>query len=813
MKHSPLIGTLIALLVLTACATAPAPTPTPVPPTVAAAEPTTVTEPTALPEPTAAPAAALPPAEIANDEGGPTVVLGEWNYTSYAVATHFVEPVVALIDSSSAIRGDYSEWVPRSGQVLGTLITPLSPPPAGYQVDLPIIPGAANVDLDNDGVADPGVLVYQLAVSTNLVGDSYLEQLEQGGFSSTLSDPQTGAIREGELLVWAPDAAQGFPSSAGADGLFFTADDPVVGLPAGYTLATLSLDGSISFDRSRIAHMNVREPASSASPDFSSQGILESYNSLIDLLKVRYAYSDLRKLDWEQIRQKYLPQVQAADAAGDMSVYYAALFDLAQSIRDAHVQVTASDPQIRIANLTRLVDGRSGSIGAGSTELSDGRLIITSVDPTSPAAEAGWTFGTEIVSVNGVPIAEHIDGLPQLSAESTDEGVRLAKLPFALAFPVSDTVTLEYRLPGEQELRSATMTAGDGFGGGSPAAPARAEISFKRLDGDYGYIQWTAFNDPLYKLAVWEKFLATFHDAPGIVIDLRGNGGGNIGLMYTMASYLFGADAPAAMHWIDNDVYDDQANGLVRGFAGDYSISAPKPELTYSGPVVLLVDQDSASAAEYMPQFLQRLGRAQVVGEHGTDGAGGVIERAALPGGITFQFTKGRTVFVGTNEPNLEGKGVTLDVRVPITLENEQAKLDGGDPVLDAGLAALAEASAGRTAERLTATTWRWSATLDASQQVSAIDAPGDYTISFAEDGSIAITADCNQASGTYTRDGAALTISLGPTTAAECGPESRSAELLAYLGTVNGSAFDNDNLFLLLQNSDLLALQFEPAE
>lgn len=689
MKHPQLVGALIAILILAACAQAPAPPPTAAP-TTAAVEPTAV--PTAAP--TAAPAAAFPPAEIANDEGGPTVVLGEWNYTSYAVATHFVEPMVALLDVSDAIRQSYTEWVPRSGQVLGTLMTSLSPPPAGYQVDLPIVPGAANTDLDNDGVADPGVLVYQLVVSTNLVGDSYLEQLEQGGFSSVLSDPQTGAIREGELLVWAPDAEQGFPSAAGADGRFFTADDPMVGLPAGYTLATLATDGSVSFDRSRIAHMNVREPASVASPDFSDQGILESYNGLIDLLKVRYAYTDLRKLDWDAIRAAYLPRVQAADAAGDMEAYYAALFDLAQSIRDAHVQVTTSDPQIRIANLIRLVAGRNGSIGAGAVELSDGRLIVTAVDPDSPAAEAGWTFGTEIVSVNGLAINEHIDGLPQLTAESTDEGVRLSRLAFALSFPVSDTVTLEYRLPGEQELRSATMTAGDSFSSGSPAGPAREEISFKRLAGDYGYIQWTAFSDPLYKLAVWEKFLATFHDAPGIVIDLRGNGGGNLGLMYTMASYLFGADAPAATHWIDNDVYDEQADGLVREFAGDYNISAPKPELMYAGPVVLLVDQDSASAAEYMPQFLQRLGRAQVVGEHGTDGAGGVIERAALPGGITFQFTKGRTVFVGTNEPNLEGKGVTLDVRVPITAENEQAKLDGRDPVLEAALAILGDEAA-----------------------------------------------------------------------------------------------------------------------
>ena len=78
-----------------------------------------------------------------------------------------------------------------------------------------------------------------------------------------------------------------------------------------------------------------------------------------------------------------------------------------------------------------------------------------------------------------------------------------------------------------------------------------------------------------------------------------------------------------------------------------------------------------------------------MVGAHATDGVGRVIERVPLPGAIAFQFTKGRTVFAGTDEYNLEGKGVTLDVRVPVTEESERSRLDGGDPVLDAAVERL----------------------------------------------------------------------------------------------------------------------------
>jgi hypothetical protein len=286
--------------------------------------------------------------------------------------------------------------------------------------------------------------------------------LEQDGFSSVLTDPHTGAIREGTLLVYAPDEAHGFPGAAGADGQFFTADDPAIALP-GYTLVTLSSEGEVRFDWAREAEMDRLEPAAVASPDFSDQGILESYNSLIDLLSVRYSYTELRNLDWEKIRQAYLPRVQAADETDDMTAYYLALFDLAMSIRDAHVQVSATDAQIRTAPYVKLGEEYNGSLGAQVVELTDGRFVVTFSDPEGLGAQAGWDFGTEIVSVDGAPMGQRLDTLPLTSAESTPEGIRTAQLALALAFPAGTDTTIAYRQPGESEVLSVTLTAGEGF--------------------------------------------------------------------------------------------------------------------------------------------------------------------------------------------------------------------------------------------------------------------------------------------------------------------------------------------------------------
>jgi hypothetical protein len=191
---------------------------------------------------------------------------------------------------------------------------------------------------------------------------------------------------------------------------------------------------------------------------------------------------------------------------------------------------------------------------------------------------------------------------------------------------------------------------------------------------------------------VLEKFLGSVKTTPGvkgIILDLRGNGGGWDMLYFSMASYLFSPDDPVSMHWVDQDSYDPAVGDLVREVPRQYLLSAPQPDLYYGGPVVILVDHDCASSCEFFSQFLQTNNRATVVAQHGTKGAGAPINRVAMPYGITFQYTKGRAYFAGTDELNLEGTGVVPDIRVPTTLETVAASLQGNDPVLTEGVQAL----------------------------------------------------------------------------------------------------------------------------
>jgi len=62
---------------------------------------------------------------------------------------------------------------------------------------------------------------------------------------------------------------------------------------------------------------------------------------------------------------------------------------------------------------------------------------------------------------------------------------------------------------------------------------------------------------------------------------------------------------------------------------------------------------------------------------------------------------------------------------------------------------------------------------------------PAQYEVVYDPDGTLQVVADCNRASGTYTYDGGmvgSVRVEMGPTTLAECSPDSRSQELIQSL-------------------------------
>lgn len=98
--------------------------------------------------------------------------------------------------------------------------------------------------------------------------------------------------------------------------------------------------------------------------------------------------------------------------------------------------------------------------------------------------------------------------------------------------------------------------------------------------------------------------------------------------------------------------------------------------------------------------------------------------------------------------------------------------------------------------------TWQWKEVVEtepASQSV--VPDPENYTLTLREDGSAEIKADCNQVGATYTQQGSALIITLGPSTMAACGEDSLDQQYLAFLDRVNSFGMLSGDLQLAGEN------------
>ena len=90
---------------------------------------------------------------------------------------------------------------------------------------------------------------------------------------------------------------------------------------------------------------------------------------------------------------------------------------------------------------------------------------------------------------------------------------------------------------------------------------------------------------------------------------------------------------------------------------------------------------------------------------------------------------------------------------------------------------------------------WQWAGGREPlSSPPFQVPAPEKYTLTFSEDGSLFVQADCNTSRGTYTLSGSQLTISLGATTLMACEPDSLSDRFMANLAkaATAGSGFGN---------------------
>jgi C-terminal processing protease CtpA/Prc len=672
----------INLLVLSACqgallATeapthAPTEAPTGLPPTAA---------PTQAPPPTTAPTS---PPETVSQPTGPYRVTGSINVTNPFVQYDNAEPFVLLEDETGFVARDFEHHFSTQSQVLGHINIPAQGPWT-YELNLPAQPDGPYVDVDNNGQSDQGVQVYAIAYWINIWGDPFLEPREAKGWSTAYSSAEVDSGRSdeivgGKLIIWAPDSNQGFPTDFGPDGLLFTKDDPTGPIGAGYTVVNLDTS-PFTFSLDPEPKIDLLE-GSIALHDLSKLSYTDAFEQMWQTISEEYPFTDLKKLDWQAIHDEIAPKVQKAQDDNDPVEFYLAIRDFTWLIPDGHVYVSGNDGGT-------FSKETGGGLGLGLTELDDGRVIATLVLPDLPAAKAGIQERAEITQYNGMPISDAIDQVQPWSAPFSTEHVRrLQQVRYLTRSEVGTDVTITFKNPGTAE-KTVTLTsvaetksfAATSFYAGLD--PMALQVDAKLLDSGLGYIKITdLITDSNLIVRLWERALQFYiqNHIPGVIIDLRQNGGGSGLLADMLPGYFVNEEVP-----LYQEYYYSHTSGKfeARG-AGEKIEPAP---FTYDGKIAVLVGPACSSACEGLAYNLQKTGRATVVGQYPSGGLFGEVGAGQylLPENMSLQAPTGRPV-APDGSIVIENVGVVPDVRVPV---DETTVFSTDDVVLKAAEDAL----------------------------------------------------------------------------------------------------------------------------
>jgi C-terminal processing protease CtpA/Prc len=636
-----------------------------------------------------------PTAKIVHDEGGPVSITGSVNYTNGFFTAGVAEPLVILEDEAGFVDRNHGFLIPEESQVLGKITSDFFTSPFTYRVQLPIEPAASLRDVDHDGEKETGVMIYAVAYWTNTWGDPYLEKrdLFGGGWSTAYASTHIdqhpsakGEVIGGKFLVYAPDDQQGFPSGFGDDKKLFTDDDPIVTLPQGYTV--VDMDSALfTFDRSRNPVIDLIEGEDAAQDDFSALSYTKAFDAMVEMFRKKYAYTELKNIDWDAKQAEFRPRFEEAEANNDSVAYRLALRDFIWSIPDGHLRAPTDDVEF--------FEATGGGLGMAIRELDDGRVVANFILDGGPADEAGIKLRAEITAINGKPIDDVISAdIPWSSPFSSEHARRLQQLRYVTRFPVDTEVEVTYKNPGDSEESTVTLTAiaeQDSFRFSSfnkGLTGAETPVEFKLLDNGYGYVKiYSFFDNDLLTIQLWERMIQTLigRDIPGLIIDMRQNGGGSGFLSNEMAAYFFNDELDTG----NTANYDENLGKFYADPNLEDKLILPPENLRYDGKIALLIGPNCNSACEYFTHTMTLQNRAGIVGQYPTAGLGGGQATYLMPDGLQLQYSTGRNVDVDGNII-IEGTGVPPTVKVPV---DEETLFGDGDPVQDAAVAYLDDAT------------------------------------------------------------------------------------------------------------------------
>lgn len=318
-----------------------------------------------------------------------------------------------------------------------------------------------------------------------------------------------------------------------------------------------------------------------------------------------------------------------------LDTYYVEDYDkeLAEELMYTGLVAGVGDPYtyyLSADSLAEQVEKNSGHFVGIGVEIyagDDGYIVVSSVTPGGPAEAAGILAEDKITEVDG----ESITGKTAADVSALVKGEE------------GTDVTLTIFRESTGEVLEKTVTRQD---------IQVQTVSWRMMDDNIGYISITNFRENTYNQ--FKEALDTL-EAEGmekLVLDLRNNTGGLVKSAHEIGEELL----PEGIMVYTMDKEGNREDTLCDDVYNDV-------------PMVVLVNGNSASAAEILAGAIQDTGRGELIGTT-TFGKGLVQRLFTLPDGSGLNVTIQK--YYTPNGTSIHGVGITPDYEVELPEEYAQ---------------------------------------------------------------------------------------------------------------------------------------------
>lgn len=352
---------------------------------------------------------------------------------------------------------------------------------------------------------------------------------------------------------------------------------------------------------------------------------------------------------WNRLHTSYYE----SDNLDEDELIYSAMEGMIDSLDDKYSNFMSPSEAL---SFTSYLEGELVGIGAQLTENDEGQVVIHSFISGGPAENSGLHINDRIMAIDGVDVtASPIGDITNLIRGEADTSV---------------TITVQRR--NQTELIDITITR---------AVVDVGYLSGKMI-GDAIYVDINLFDSLSFIdfTQIIQPLIEANPDFEGFIFDLRDNPGGYLDSLESMLGHFIPYGHPLAYL-----IYGDNHAA--------FHMSQGKGE--WAGhPIVILINEESASASEIMALVLKEENNAVLVGKT-SYGKGTVQEIIRYVGGSSLKMTVAE--WRSPNFHSINGIGISPHYEVDLTLNDLEA---GKDPQLETAITALHQEAAELAAEQ-----------------------------------------------------------------------------------------------------------------